>query len=190
MLGSISQYTPDVARVETFVGFQYIRANPRANSSALVMRGAKGELILNFTNVLALVTEAGLSHDAHLDGFRGNPNTLDVLVGPRLTSRRFGRLTPYFQVNVGAVYKRGEQVPATAAPVAASTATNTRNIAKAAWATSAGIGFDIRIFHWLSIRPIALEYFMTRIDKLREPSDRQQSGLRYTGGITLRMGKR
>jgi hypothetical protein len=57
-----------------------------------------------------------------------------------------------------------------------------------AFAMTAGGGLDIKINKHLSLRPIGLDYYMTRLQNLRTQGDNSQNNLRYTAGLNFTFG--
>ena len=59
-----------------------------------------------------------------------------------------------------------------------------------AFAMTAGGGLDIKINKYVMLRPIGLDYYMTRLQNLRTQGDNNQNNLRYTAGINFTFGAR
>ena len=57
-----------------------------------------------------------------------------------------------------------------------------------AFAMTVGGGLDIRITKHLTFRPIAVDYYMTRLQNLRTDGDNNQNNIRYSGGLAFWFG--
>jgi outer membrane protein OmpA-like peptidoglycan-associated protein len=108
------------------------------------------------------------------------------MFGPRLSYRKHSRFTPFAQLLVGGAY---------ASNVFISGCTGSYSCQPLAYdwgfATMAGTGFDIRINHYLAIRPIQAEYLLTHFTNPTLPSGSErgwQNNGRFSAGIVLRFG--
>jgi hypothetical protein len=204
LLFALTAAAQDVPRMETFLGYTYVRANSATNVPAFSANGGGGQFVYNFNKWLGGVADLGAVHNGQI-GRAGLDSTFgNFLFGPRLSLRK-SRFTPYFQVLWGGV------VAATSAHVDAVLApgvvppiyipgvgTIVDNVGQAlstrvganqtAFAMTAGGGLDIKINKNLSFRPIGLDYYMTRLQNLRSANDNNQSNIRYTTGVNFTFG--
>ena len=184
-------FAQDFPRVETFLGYTYMRANSATNVPAFSANGGSGQLVLNFNKWVGVVGDFGGVHNGNIGGVKLDSTIVNFLFGPRI-SLRHSRVTPYFNVLFGGVYAT---TSGTVTPVAgnlpASTATNgtvTGAAAQTAFAMTTGGGLDIKINRHLSFRPIGLDYLMTRLQNFRSAEDHNQHNLRYTAGLNFTFG--
>jgi outer membrane protein OmpA-like peptidoglycan-associated protein len=101
------------------------------------------------------------------------------LAGPRLSFRKFDRITPFVQVLAGGIHASQESVCPTCLPLLP---------AETSFALTAGGGLDFRLRHRLSIRIIQAEYMMTRFDDLTTGASASQNDVRLSTGLVFRFG--
>jgi outer membrane immunogenic protein len=94
------------------------------------------------------------------------------LFGPRVNVRR-GRVTPFTQALFGGVR--------TTDGIAQSTGAENN------FAMTAGGGIDFKVSRHVSVRPIQVEYFMTKIP---DGLNNRQNNLRVGAGVVLRLGQK
>ncbi len=88
--------------IDVFAGYSYVRDNPstpRANSFSL--NGGNASVAYNFKNWLSGVADFGGYHNTNILGSGGSDTLSTYLFGPRVSYRRFGRITPFGQVLFG-----------------------------------------------------------------------------------------
>jgi len=105
--GDMNSYTP---RVELFLGYSYLRAVPTlATGNRLVwLNGGSTSIAFNLNRYLGIVGDFGGLDDTQLRlaGTSGSPTTVadssgtvfTYLAGPRLSFRKYNRITPFAQV--------------------------------------------------------------------------------------------
>ena len=170
------------SRISVFGGYSYVRANPSDNSGfgSFSMNGGDFSAAYRVNGWLSGVADIGGYHATRplncavlacsgTGDFKGN--TWTYLFGPRVTFRHFGRVTPFGQVLFG---------------VAHTTPSVFLTNNQTDFAMSVGGGFDYRLSHRLSIRPVQLEYLQTHFKEF-DVADRQiQNNLRLSTGIVFR----
>jgi hypothetical protein len=195
----------DVPKMETFLGYTYLRANSAANASPYSANGGSGQFAYNFNKWVGGVADLGAVHNGNLSGAQIDNTTANFLFGPRL-SFRHARLRPYVEILWGGVYQatstRVNVVPINPAqpiflpgrpatlPVTGQPITGRLNAQQTAFAMSVGGGLDIRINRHVSFRPFGLDYYMTRLQNLRTMGDNNQNNIRYTAGFNFTFGAR
>jgi hypothetical protein len=193
----------DVPTMETFLGYTYSRMSPANSLPSFSSNGGSGQFAYNFNHWLGAVADLGAVHNNDIGGFSVDNTMTNFLVGPRL-SLRYPRLRPYFQVLFGGVYYTAStRVIATPVfpsqpiflpgqpniPVIPGQPITARLTAsQTAFAMTAGGGLDIKINKWMSLRPVGLDYFLTRLQNLRTQGDNSQNNLRYTAGVNFTFG--
>ena len=91
--------------IDVFAGYSYVRDNPstpRANSFSL--NGGNASVAYNFKNWLSGVADFGGYHNTNILGSGGSDTLSTYLFGPRVSYRRFGRITPFGQVLFGVAH--------------------------------------------------------------------------------------
>jgi outer membrane protein OmpA-like peptidoglycan-associated protein len=191
--GSDSEnYTP---RIEWFLGYSFWRAMPTSSNNRIgYLHGGSTSVAYNFNRYLGVVADFAGFDNTRLTlssptGSRTLPadgSVYTYMFGPRLSYRRHSRFTPFAQLLVGGAY---------ASNVFISGCTGSYSCQPLAYdwgfATMAGTGFDIRINHFLAIRPIQAEYLLTHFTNPTLPSGSErgwQNNARFSAGIVLRFG--
>ena len=102
-----------------------------------------------------------------------------------------GKLLTYVNVLFGGVYATAQATTQTQACTGTGTCvgsgthlTNSQN----AFAMAVGGGLDIKINKHAAFRPVALDYFLTRLYNPVNSNDHNQNNLRYSAGINFTFG--
>jgi len=159
-----------VSQLEAYGGYDYIRFNIHSNVNGVASNdsynssGGTGQLEFNVNRWLGVLGELG--------GYvvtKGEPvaGTFTYLLGPRLNFGR-KRITPYTQVLLGGMVATGE--------IGHSGAANH-------FALAAGGGIDIKVSRYVSIRPVQVEYLMT---KFPDGINNRQDNIRFSAGVVFR----
>src|SRR5690242_3665482 len=98
-MAAMAQDTP---RMETFLGYTYVRANSATNVPAFSANGGGGQFVYNFNHWIGAVADLGGVHNGNIGGAHLDSTFGSFLFGPRV-SLRYSRLHPYFQVLWGGV---------------------------------------------------------------------------------------
>jgi hypothetical protein len=93
----------DHPRVETFLGYTYVRAYPQNVSPAVSANGGRGEFVFNFNRWIGGVLDAGAVTNNSVSGFSISNTQAFFMAGPRISFRR-SRFKPYGQAVFGGVY--------------------------------------------------------------------------------------
>jgi opacity protein-like surface antigen len=190
LLWAIVAAAADVPRYEVFLGYTYVRANSAADIPAVTANGGGGQFSYNFNQWIGAVADLGAVHNGSIGGHSVDNTIASYLFGPRV-SLRHRHLRPYFQLLWGGVYLTSStQVSLLASTPKDPPVTARISAQQTAFSLAAGGGLDIRISKHVSIRPIALDYFMTRLQELRSQADHNQNNLRYTAGFNFTFGAR
>jgi opacity protein-like surface antigen len=161
----------ELDRVEVFAGYSYVRANPATSgTSGFSLNGGSASASYNVNRWLSGVADFGGYNNSSILNTGANGTVATYLFGPRVTYRRFSRVTPFGEVLFGGAHV-GSNV----------FSTNSQN----AFAMTVGGGFDYRLTsHW-SLRPAKVDYLLTRF---KEPviGTESQNNLRVSTGIVFR----
>jgi outer membrane protein OmpA-like peptidoglycan-associated protein/opacity protein-like surface antigen len=191
--GSDSEtYTP---RVEWFLGYSFWRAMPTSSNNRIgYLHGGSTSVAYNFNRYLGVVADFAGFDNTRLTlssptGSRTLPadgSAYTYMFGPRLSYRTHSRFTPFAQVLVGGAYASNVFISGCAGSYSCQPLAYD-------WAFAAltGTGFDIRINHYLAIRPIQAEYLLTHFTNPTLPSGSErgwQNNGRFSAGIVLRFG--
>jgi opacity protein-like surface antigen len=182
-------------QMETFLGYTFTRFNSATNVPAFSANGGSGQFVYNFSNWLGGVADFGAVHNGNIHNIHLDSTAATFLLGPRVALRRWSRFTPYVQALFGGVYGTtsvavppdvlviGDDVVVPAGTHFRATAQQT------SFAMTAGGGLDIKVSKHVSIRPIQLEYFLTRLRHFRTDDDNTQNNLRYSAGVNFTFGE-
>ena len=204
LLFALASYAQDVPRVETFVGYTYMRANSATDVPAFSMNGGGGQIAVNFNKWVGFVMDMGAVHNGNINDRHIDTTVSNYLFGPRV-SLRYSRIRPYFQTLLGGAHLgTSTAVNLTVPPMPqqpifipgqgdlplgpGQPITGRLVASQTAFAWSIGGGLDIKINKWVSFRPVGLDYFMTRFQNLRSLNDNNQHNLRYTTGVNFTFG--
>jgi hypothetical protein len=209
LLLALAVAAQDTPKVETFLGYTYMRANSATDVPAFSMNGGSGQVAFNFNKWIGFVMDMGAVHNGNISDRNIDTTISNYLFGPRV-SLRYSRLRPYGQIlwgggHLGTSIRVGLVTPS--APVAPTQPifvpgegnlpigpgqpiTARLNASQTACAMALGGGLDIKINKWASFRPVGLDYFLTRFQNLRSLNDNNQHNLRYTTGVNFTFGAR
>lgn len=161
---------------EVFVGYANVRVRPADRRLGnFNLQGGDLEGALRLSRWLSAVADVGLYATARQAsetiGIDIHGAALSCLFGPRVSYRRWSRITPFAQALFG-VGRAGSGLLATSG-------------AQNALAFSAGGGIDIRVKEHWAIRPIAIDYLRTRFGEQNDGT-LVQNNTRYLSGIVVR----
>jgi outer membrane protein OmpA-like peptidoglycan-associated protein len=201
----------DVPKAEVYMGYTFLRTNALAPVNAFTANGGLGSFQYNFTKHFGFVGELGGIHNGSLS--IGSSGTLEpdqtsftYLFGPRVFFNKAGVVSPFFEYLVGGFHNSrsfavpdsllppGYTVPPGVGVSPGATTTRFRTTQNAA-AMAVGGGIDIRLSRLISFRPVELDYLPTHFSRFNIPgvpgtinNANWQQNLRYSTGISLRMG--
>ena len=171
-LFGVTAHAQDTPKVDIFAGYSYVRENPSTSgASSFNLNGGSASFAYNAKSWLSGVADFGAYHNGNILS-TGTSGTLSTfLFGPRVSYRHLGRITPFGEVLFGVAY-------AGASIAGASGSDN-------AFAMSLGGGVDYKLTHRFAIRPIKVDYLMTRFPETGTAAQTQNS-LRVSTGIVFR----
>jgi outer membrane protein OmpA-like peptidoglycan-associated protein len=179
-------------RVELFFGYSYLRAVPSLdpNNRLVWLHGGSTSIAFNLTRHLGIVGDFGGFNDTELNLTGATPShaadssgtVFTYLLGPRISFRKYERVTPYVQALFGDIH---------ASDVKLSNCSGggcTPLPAEDAFALTAGLGLDIKVRRHFAIRLIQAEYLLTRFEDRTTGSTEFQNDMRLSSGIVFRFG--
>jgi hypothetical protein len=167
----------EAAPIFEFAGqYQMLRVNSSRNVPAYTVNGGTGSFQINFFDQVAGVLEVGSGYNNNIGGFHLKNTWLTYLVGPRISLRnRSKKVIPALEFLAGGATVFANAVnPVTLANVSGNTT---------GFGMAAGGTLDIRLNHLVAIRPIQLDYLLTRVN-----NSHNQNDLRYGAGIVFTLG--
>jgi opacity protein-like surface antigen/outer membrane protein OmpA-like peptidoglycan-associated protein len=190
-----ARYTQNkTPKVELFLGYSYFRGLPTyaAGNRMVELNGGTASVAFNLNRYLGLVGDFAGFRDTQLNltGLGANPprvadssgSVFTYLFGPRLSYRKWERVTPFAQALFGGVH--ASQVKLSGCTGTLCTPLPTQN----AFAFTAGGGLDIKVQRHLAIRVVQAEYMMTRFADVTTGASNSQNDLRLSAGLVLRFG--
>jgi opacity protein-like surface antigen len=170
LFGAIAQ-AQETPKVDIFAGYSYLRENPSTSGvSSFSLNGGSASFAYNANSWLSGVADFGAYHNGNILG-TGTSGTLSTyLFGPRVSYRHSGRITPFGEVLFGVAH-------AGASIAGASGSDN-------AFAMSLGGGVDYKLTDRFAIRPIKVDYLMSRFSETGSGAQ-TQNNLRVSTGIVF-----
>lgn len=162
----------EAPKLDVFAGYSYVQASPSTPTlDSFHLNGGSVSGAYHFTNWLSGVADFGAYTNGNIgrDGFGGTMST--YLFGPRISYHHFRRITPFGQVLFGVARTNAS----------AFFTGSSQN----AFAMTAGGGVDLRLAdHW-SLRPLQVEYLLTRFQET-SVGNQTQNNLRVSTGVVFR----
>lgn len=187
MLGLLfggSLHAQEAPKVDVFLGYSFLRANPARTAPAFGNHGGEGSLAMNINNNFGMEFDFGGYYNGNVNKRGIEALSTTFLFGPRLSFGRSKEIDPYFHVLFGGIYVSGTK-PGEAAGT--SIGVSQRNFAMAT-----GGGVDIRLTKFMLFRPIQLDYFLTRLEDLGfsglPTQNRNQHNVRASAGLVFQFG--
>jgi opacity protein-like surface antigen len=172
LLFGTAAHAQDVPKFDLFAGYSYLHANPATSGiSSFGMNGGSASLAYNPNNWLGAVADFGGYHANNILGTGVNGTLSTYLFGPRVSYRRNSRITPFGQVLFGVAHIGGDN------GLAFSASNNS-------FAMTVGGGLDLKLSQHFSIRPVQIDYLLTRFDELALGAQ-TQNNLRVSTGIVF-----
>jgi opacity protein-like surface antigen len=193
----IGAFAADVPKADLFLGYSFLRYNSAQNVQAFTANGGVGTIAWNFTSHIAAEFEFGGYHNGNINNNEFDTTSFSYLFGPRISMSRSRTIVPYMHALFGG-QNAHTSIEASALPPAAVPASTTGRVSRDqnGFAMAIGGGLDIRLSHGLSLRPIQLDYYLTRFqavdfNSFTGPStNRNQNNLRYAAGILFNFGSK
>ena len=188
----------DVPKMETFLGYNYVRFNPNSDVfPSFNGNGGGGQFVYNFSKWIGAAVDVGAVTRGSFDNFNVDATVINFVAGPRVTFHNHSRFTPFGQVLFGGAYSTASAEvtllggavvpPGTFLPPPVTARVNASNTG---FAMLAGGGLDIKISKHIAFRPIGADYYLTRIPSLLTGDTSNRNNFRYSAGINFLMGAR
>jgi opacity protein-like surface antigen len=196
LMFGLSAYAAEGPKADLFLGYSFVRYNSAQTIPAFTANGGLGTFALNFNPLLAFEAELGGYHNGNINNHQFDTTTFSYLFGPRASFHRAGRVVPYFHALFGGQDAHTSIAVPTVVVTPVSTTTTSGRVSRDqnnfAWAI--GGGLDFKLSPHILVRPIQLDYLMTRfqavnVNNLTGPStNRNQNNLRYAAGLVFNFG--
>jgi len=174
----------------TEVGLQYqmLRVNSSRNIPSFTANGGTASFQMNFIDHFAGVAELGAEHNGNIHNVHLDNTWTTYLFGPRVSiTKRSSRIVPAFECLLGGV----NVAASIKSPLLPDIRGARLTVEQTAFAMAVGGTLDIRLNHRISIRPIQLDYLLTRLSSkpvLNGFETFNQNNLRYGAGVVFRFG--
>lgn len=169
---SLSAKAQEIPKIDASVSYSYFRANPATPGfSNFSLNGGSASVAYNVRDWLSGVADFGGYHVGSSNGVNVDDHLLTYMFGPRVTYRRYRRISPFGQMLFGAA-RAGSGVFAT---------TN----AHTAFATAFGVGVDYNVRDRFSIRPLQFDYLLTHLPEVANGNNQTQNNFRVSAGIVF-----
>jgi hypothetical protein len=165
----------DIVPLEVSFAYSYLRSNANPGQCGCFnLNGGDAQAALHVYRWLGVAADlSGESTASVNNGMRGL-SLVSFTAGPRFSFSFHRRFAPFAQGLFGAAHGFNSYFPVTSGPTGAATD----------FAMIAGGGFDVRIARRVAIRPIEVDYLLTR---LPNGINGAQNNLRLSAGIVLRV---
>ena len=167
--GGVARAQEENSKVDIFAGYSYLRFSPStAGIGSFNNNGGSASIAYNANHWLSGVADFGAYHNGNIlnTGFDGTLST--YLFGPRVSYRHYSRITPFGQVLFGVAHVSGS----------GSSSDN-------AFAMSVGGGVDVGISRHFAVRPVQVDYLLTRFNEVGNGAQ-SQNNLRVSTGVVFR----
>jgi hypothetical protein len=174
----------------TEVGLQYqmLRVNSSRNIPSFTANGGTGSFQINFIDHLAAVAEVGAEHNGNIHNIHLDNTWTTYLFGPRVSiTKRSSRIVPAFECLLGGV----NVAASVKSPLLPDIPGARLTAGQRAFAVAVGGTLDIRLNHLISLRPIQIDYLLTRLSSKTVANGIQtfsQNNLRYGAGMVFNFG--
>jgi len=188
----------DVPRMETFLGYNFVRFNPDSGFvPSFNANGGSAQFVYNFSNLIGIAVDGGGVHKGELNGADVDTTVAHLLAGPRVSFHNHSRFTPFGEVLFGGAYAAmSRQI--NVLPIAGTgdsllldptiPISVRLQASHAGFAMMAGGGLDIKLNKHIAFRPFAADYYLVRLPKLGTTDDVNRNNWRLSGGINFMFG--
>jgi opacity protein-like surface antigen len=187
----------DVPKVDLLFGYSFLRYNSAQTIPAFTANGGIGTLGFNFNNHFGLEAELGGYHNGNVNNYQFDSTTFSYLFGPRISYGRSKKIDPYIHVLWGGQHA-STSIAADSILVVNPLLTSSNGRYKVStntFAMAAGGGLDIKLSRKITLRPVQIDYYLTRFEAPdvtvppgTSPRARNQNNLRYAAGLQFNFG--
>jgi hypothetical protein len=190
---------PDWPKVETFLGYNFVRFNPNSNFiPSFNANGGSGQFVYNVKRWVGVAFEAGAVNKGTLGGFNVNTTVVHFVAGPRFRYHNHSRFTPYAEALFGGAYAttsasidlfdRGLLPPGLLPPQRPDLPfTASIGASHTGFAMFLGGGLDIKVGKHVAFRPIGVDYYLTRVPSFAGGTS-NRNNFRYMAGVNFLFG--
>lgn len=184
----------EIPKTEVYAGYSFLRVNSATIVPAFTANGGIGQIQYNFNKNFAIAGDIGGYHNGNINNFELDTTAWSYLFGPKIMAHKAGRLSPFIETLFGGTHAaRSFAVPA-GSGITPNTGNGRFANSQDAFAMAIGGGLDAKLGRHVALRPIQLDYFLTRFQPLffgnlgEFNRDRNQNNLRYSAGLDFMFG--
>ena len=171
-LGVGNIYGQEAPKVDVFAGYSYVRENPSTSGvDSFSLNGGSASLTYHVKDWVSAVADFGGYHNGNILGSGVDGTLSTYLFGPRVSYRSYRRITPFAEALFGVAHA--------GASIAGGSA-GSQN----AFGMAIGVGADYRLNNRFSLRPLQVDYLLTRFPE-GTGSNQTQNNLRASTGIVV-----
>ncbi len=164
------QETPN--KVDIFAGYSYVRENPGPTSGdSFSLNGGSASVTYHIRDWVSGVADFGGYTNGNILGTKVDGTLSTYLFGPRFSYRSYHHFKPFAETLFGVAH-------------AGASIAGGANGSQNAFAMAIGGGVDYRINNRLSLRPLQVDYLLTRFAE-GTANNQSQNNLRASTGIVI-----
>ncbi len=178
----------ETALAEVSLQYQMLGLSSNRSVPSFTANGGTSSFQINFMDHLAAFAELGAEHNGNIHNIQLDNTWWTYLFGPRVSlTKRSSRIVPALECLVGGVNVAASIKSPLLPDMPGARITGGQN----AFATAVGGTLDIRLNRHLMLRPIEVDYLLTRLQSktlLNGIETFSRNNLRYGLGIVLCFG--
>jgi hypothetical protein len=188
---AVAQETAEVPKAELALGYSYLNGHPtKSQVTSFNMNGGGIGLIYNVTHLIGVKFDfmgytgsSSVSNPTNTNSIKGSFNQFTYLFGPQFTIRHH-KVNYFAEALFGAGHSSGFYQATNYVNPGTGTAANSNN----SFATEFGGGLDWKVSPHLYIRPVEVDYLLTRYSA--NTVSAQQNYFKYTVGVNIPIGSK
>jgi opacity protein-like surface antigen len=166
-----ASYAQESPKFDVFAGYSYVRENPSTSGvSGFSLNGGSASLTYHVKDWVSAVADFGAYHNGSILGTGVDGTLSTYLFGPKVSYRSYRRFTPFGEALFGVAHA--------GASIGGGTSSHS------AFGMTLGGGVDYRLNNRFGLRPLQVDYLMTRFPE-GTPNNQTQNNLRVSTGILV-----
>jgi len=188
-------------KADLFLGYSFVRNNSAQTIPAFTSNGGIGTFAWNFNDYIGMEAELGGYHNGNVNSYHFDTTNFSYLFGPRFSWGRQKTVAPYIHTLFGG-QNATTSIAASSVLVVNPMATDKLSsdgrykATTNSFAMAVGGGIDIKLGKSFILRPIQVDYFLTRLEApdvtvppgTSVPTARNQNNFRFAAGIAFNFG--
>lgn len=197
----LSVYAQEGPKADLFFGYSFVRYNSAQTIPAFTANGGIGTLAWNFNDYIGVEAQLGGVHNGNVNNYQFDTTAFQYLFGPRFSWGRHKTFDPYIHTLFGgqntSTSIASSSILVVNPPIYTGTTPPARYSASTNnFAMAIGGGLDIKLSKLVTLRPMQIDYYLTRIEApnvtvplgTTNPSARNQNNFQYAAGIVFNFG--